>query len=106
MSHNWYIGQDIVCIKSHSQGVVKEDEVFVIKGLRTAPCNCGNIEINIGIISNGEVLHECGSCGAVTTRYESSRFLSERIFAPLDTLTDISEIEEILSQPIETLFNV
>jgi len=101
MNHNWYIGQDIVCINTHSKGIVKDGEVYTIQGLRQRCC-C--IEINVGI-SLFSIMQRCKDCGH---RIESDGiwWLHEHRFAPLDTLTDISEIEEILSQPIESLFKI
>jgi len=102
--YNWKIGQDIVCIKTHEQGVIKEGEVFTIKGIRTDFCSCSFIHFNVGIgtTNKREVCTFCGFHAVATNIY----WLSETRFAPLDTLTDISEIEEILSQPIESLFKI
>lgn len=105
MNHNWFINQDIVCIKTHSQGLVKEGDVFTIKGLREGYCKCTKVQINIGFTSIATT-NKCSICHVGVKNTDSFSWLSENLFAPLDTLTDISEIEEILSQPIESLFKV
>lgn len=101
MSHNWFIGQTIVCIKSHSQELIKEGDVFTVKGLRKGCCN---IQINIGIIGVYGQSQCC--CGNIIEGFDDIYWFAEFRFSPLDTLTDISEIEEILSQPIENLFKL
>ena len=105
MKHNWHIGQDIVCIKTHSTGLVKEGDVFTIKGLREGYCKCSKVQINIGFTSIIKK-EQCRVCSVTRNCEDNFHWLTENLFAPLDTLTDISEIEEILSQPIESLFKV
>lgn len=99
-NHNWYIGQDIVCIKTHSRGLIKEGDIFNIKALM----NCCQVSIDIGVLSPNGLTH-CSSCKKIFYPYPYHWF-SERLFAPLDTLTDISEIQEILNQPIEQIFQI
>jgi hypothetical protein len=102
---NWEIGQDIVAIKDHSQCRFKEGEVFTIKGLQGGTCKCTSIEIDIGIKSppNSSGYSYCTNCN---TRYKKNSgiwWFSENIFAPLDSLADISELTEHLetTKPFE-----
>lgn len=105
-NHNWYIGQDIVCIKTHSRGHVKEGETYIIKSLREGFCKCTKVQISIGMKSNNNY-QSCTRCGiTMVKKGDNSIWFSERLFAPLDSLTDISEIQEILNQPIEQLFQI
>lgn len=107
--HNWYINQDIVCIKTHSMGMAEKGEVHNIKSLRKPCCN---VQIDIGKKYRREdrffkYVTVCRRCGKETDNgTDNTAWISEKLFAPLDSLTDISEIEEILSQPIETLFKI
>lgn len=94
MNHNWFINQDIVCIKTHSTGIVKEGEVFTIKALQ----KCCTISMQVGVI-NPKTSTYCTYCNFNFYPHPEVWF-SETLFAPLDTLTDISEIEEILKQPL------
>ena len=48
---NWRIGQDIVCVKTHPKGVVKEGELYTIKALRTTTCKCSEVEIDVGVLA-------------------------------------------------------
>ena len=98
MSYNFYIGQDIVCIKTHSQGLVKEGDIFTVKGVKASFCKCKIVILNVGLLSKSIYAH----CAVCECEIESDMYhwFSESLFAPLDTLTDISEIEEILNEPI------
>lgn len=99
---DFYIGQDIVAIKDHSQGVFKEGEVFTIKGLKGSYCKCKKVLIDIGIFSDAHTI-KCNYCGNITIKDNSTAWFSERCFAPLDTLADISELTEHLetTKPFE-----
>ena len=92
---NWYIGQEIVCVKTHPKRAVVSGRIYTIKGLRINPCSCCNVLIDIGI--RGDKPMKC-FCGLV---YEANGawWFHESRFAPLDA--DISELTEILEQPIK-----
>lgn len=98
MNHNWYIGQDIVCIESYLN-YLQEGDLFVIKALQSAVCKCSMVIIDIGKITDFE-LGACSICGTRDIQLHGVHWMHEKYFAPLDTLTDISEIEELLKQPI------
>lgn len=96
---NWYIGQEIVAVRDHPQGVFKEGDTFVIKGLRGSPCKCHSIDIDVGIKSSGG--HSlCGVCGYRGGKNGLYWWFSEQNFAPLDTICDISELMDVLERPI------
>lgn len=88
----FYIGQDIVCIKDHSKGKVKKGEVYNIKSLRMVCCE---VEIDVGIVDIGETT-KC-RCGFSSSNH-GIYWLSESLFKPLDELSDISELLEVLNK--------
>lgn len=94
----WYIGQPIVAIKNHPQGVFKKGDEFVIKGLRESICRCKEIDIDIDIGLYDETANavQCDACGYFSLTSNKTWWFSESRFAPLDT--DISELTEILTQ--------
>jgi len=94
---NWYIGQEIVAIESHKQGVFKKGDTFIIKGLKNSICTCKDVSIDIGKTSINH-LTECQNCG-VNWKNNGTWWFSEKRFAPLDY--DISELTDILEKPIE-----
>jgi len=99
MSDKWYIGQEIVCIRTHSRGIVKSGEIYKIVGLSTSKCKCSNstlIDVGIKPISN------FGKCAICYIRYEKgidAWWLHEILFAPLEY--DQNEIEKLLEIKIE-----
>lgn len=93
---NWYIGQEIVCIKTHSTGVIKEGQVFVIKGLRAAPCEHYECMIDVGVTSYNLLL-TCNYCGKTENNHGTFWF-GNQLFAPLQDLT--KQISELLEQKI------
>ena len=99
MSDKWYIGQEIVCVKTHSRGIVKSGEIYKIVGLTISKCKCNNLTlINVGINATSNF----GSCGFCNTRYvkeSDAWWLNEILFAPLEY--DQNEIEKLLEIKIE-----
>jgi len=92
---NWYIGQEIVCVKTHSMGLVIRGKTYIINGLSKPPCNCNYLMIEVGLKFNPEYnsFAECPLCIGVF--YMGHHFcFHESLFAPLDQ--DISELTEIL----------
>jgi hypothetical protein len=93
---NWYIGQDIVAIVDHEYGEFEKGETFVIKGLKSGFCKCTNILIDIGKQDSNTTMG-CPCCGTSVIDISGAYWFSERRFAPLDTLADITELTEHLS---------
>jgi phage FluMu protein Com len=90
----WYIGQPIVAIKNHSQGVFKKGQEFVIKGLQTSLCKCGCVLIDIGSTAGFNGIAKCPDCKQVAEIGSNINWFAEVMFAPLDV--DISELTELL----------
>lgn len=85
----WYIGQEIVCVKSHSKGVVKIGQIFIIRGLMQGCCG---VKIDVGIIP------PCGTmfCRHCNYHYTTNgkHWFTERLFSPLEY--DQQAIDELL----------
>lgn len=94
---NWYIGQDIVAIRTPNNKRFKEGDTFIVLALRQSPCKCNYIDIDIGLKSISNSIY-CPHCGDV----EKSVVLwnEETNFTPLDTLTNINELNEVLTKEI------
>ncbi len=92
---NWYIGQEIVAIRTHSQRLIIRGRTYKIKQLQITPCKCNNVDIDVGIPHTYNGIVECNMCGI---KYSSNghTWIDERNFAPLDQ--DISELTEILEK--------
>jgi len=90
---NWYIGQDIVAIEDHQQGIFKKWEVFKIRGLRMCKCKCNHVEIDIGF--SVKTLR-CATCNTENVPNSGIWWLHEKRFAPLDNLVNMDEIKEVM----------
>jgi len=95
----FYVGQRIVAVKSHSQGVFKKGDEFILKAITQRPCGCSGLYLDIGIRS-GRRIGACNKCGNV---YESMEWwFCESSFSPLDyTEEEINEVN--INELIEEL---
>jgi len=93
---NWYIGQPIVAIANHSQGMFKKGDEFVINALRKKDCGCKDLFIDIGHREGYIGNVRCHLCNRIAESGTNINWYTEICFAPLDT--DISELTEILTQ--------
>lgn len=95
----WYIGQPIVAIENHSQGLFKKGDEFIVRGIKGKRCNCNADLLDIGLKSKSNLVGRivlCGNkCGGEYFK-DSIAWIFEFRFAPLDV--DISELTEILTK--------
>lgn len=98
---NWYIGQEIVAIKDHSQGMFKKNDVFVINNLRTSYCKCGHILIDIGIFAIVSPTNYCTTCDTLSNTTSKIYWFNEVCFAPLDSFVNHEELNEIKEQILQ-----
>ena len=89
----WHIGQYIVCIKTHQDGAVKEGEVYTIQALEQGCCF---VHIDVGVRFPMMGYTYCTECGKEKKSPTSVWWLKETYFKPLDELSDISELLEVL----------
>ena len=94
---SWYIGQEIVCIKTHSQGVVKRGQIYTIKGLRNGICECSPVQIDVGIKAKA-AFDTCNDCGVEVLTTSEIWWFHESLFAPLEYNQEA--IDELLKEPI------
>jgi hypothetical protein len=92
---NWYIGQEIVCIKTHSQGLVKRGGIYTIMGLQPSKCKCEGVDINVGIVGDAKSYSLCSDCHHIWFDFSSVHWFGEQLFAPLEYNQDaINELME------------
>ena len=88
--------KEVICIKTHSQGVVKEGNIYHVLSTINVECKCGpKVLYNVGVVGNPKAYSKCGTCG-------TRRFLDSPMFWVSSTLfaepADISELVEILNK--------
>jgi hypothetical protein len=99
MQYKFYIGQDIVAIKDHSQGRFKEGDIHIVKALREGFCNCVSLLIDIGVMDNISI-NRCTKCRTTISDNKNTTWFGANYFKPLDELTNIDELKEVLNKPI------
>lgn len=103
---NWYIGQEIVCIKTHSQGIVKKGDIYTIQSLRKPECGCRIVLIDVGIIQPDKAQLHCAICNYISKAIDHENsiwWISSRIFVPLEY--DKEAIEELIAITKPNLIN-
>ena len=86
------IGQQVVCVESHPNGVIKKDFIYTVTELRL--CSCKNLTIGVGVIDPNPFM-QCSKCG---NAYVGNEWLFKaNRFRPLDDLYN-TEIEELMNE--------
>lgn len=92
---NWYVGQKVVCIKTHSQGLVVKGKNYSVHGVNCCPL-CGFVSLDVGVIGNGR----SWSC-MKKHRVHSGTWVATTLFRPVDALTEQIERIEKEGAPVE-----
>ena len=92
---NWYIGQEIVAIRNHSQGLFKKGDEFTIKGIKSGTCSCRVVFLDIGLMARTEYT-TCVICWNTSVKGKEWWF-HDFCFAPKEQVGDYS-IEELLEE--------
>lgn len=90
--------KEVICIKTHSQGVVKEGVIYPLLEIKDVKCHCGPKTLyNVGVLSPGinNIKYSCcGNCGYKIRNYTNYRWVQSILFAEV---ADISELVESLN---------
>lgn len=98
---NFRVGQRVICIKSHSMGIFKKGQIFVVASINNTPC-CNALGLDVSIHTNHENI--ICTCGA---EYKNDNHWGAELFRPIDELSNIT-YDEVMQwiesgQPIEIL---
>lgn len=97
----FYIGQKILAIKDHSQGMFKKGDEFTVINVKKHQCKCGFYVLNIGLkTSNNQI--RCTVCKTIINNYTDINWFFEGYFAPIELSTTtfedvIKEVEPCLN---------
>lgn len=107
------VGKLAVCIKSHSEGVVKKGDVKEILGMKKEKCGCISVDVGLKDIfkAGTELMDTCTIHGDKSNDYrlpytiitDGIWWLQTFLFAPIDNLTD-EYIDEVLDKILEDNF--
>lgn len=97
---NFKIGQKVVCVKTHSKGLVKKGQIYTILEVYVCP-SCGLIHFDVGIDGSYIDNWKCTPCGYVIKT--DKWYMCYRLFRPLETTKQVSyqEIIQKFPSPIE-----
>lgn len=98
----FYIGQEIVAIKDHSQGVFKKGDEFIVKGMKSSTCNCERRLINIGI-QNTSLHTQCRHCGVISIHIDRFWWFNINIFAPKIEFSKFVSMKQVTEEALETI---
>lgn len=92
MSNGFYIGQRVVCVKSHSRGRVTVGDIYTIEGF--ACCKlCGRLSFDIGLPNApNELGTRCHKCNVQRCISETRCVISASLFRPLQEQDLSSEL--------------
>lgn len=92
---NWYIGQEIVAVKSYQPFFKKGDE-FTIDGMLNNVCKCGGCVLSIGTPNTNRWPQYCGECGCEEIDLpRSTIWFKSFFFAPKQRTYSEAEIEAV-----------
>jgi len=78
------IGQEVVCIKSHSLGYVTKGKTYIIKNILKRRCKCEHPILDVGIIRLAAANTKCSRCGAShILPFSNIAYVSSRLFIPI-----------------------
>ena len=92
-------GDDIICIRDHSQGVVKKGQVFTAINLARIGCGCVLL-VDIGLKSD-RPFTKCAACGMNDEKTDDIWWLDARSFRRLMDKDTEAEFESAMNELFE-----
>lgn len=91
------VGKEVICIKTHSRGVVEKNEIYMVNAIKR-DC-CGGFVLDVGIQDPRRSPTGYIRCTFCNTRMIQDYiwWIDIELFAPL---ADISELEKLLKENI------
>lgn len=106
---NFRINEEVVCVKTHPDGVVKEGLTYTIRAIKKEECSCGYIVVDVGVVNNEDIGNRliCQVCGAYDGINQGVWWFDHKRFAPLQTQSEEADMNEALQEVFEReLFEV
>ncbi len=89
----FYVGQEVIGIKDHSQGYIKKGEHYTISGIMSG-CKCTKNVVTVAEIAGNNRFSGCNHCNHFFS--ETGIWLSEKLFAPIQTEFQSVTFERVL----------
>lgn len=105
MSIDYRAGDEIICIKDHSQGVVKKGEIYTAHELKRNGCGC-ILLVDVGYISDRQFT-KCPACGMNDEKTDNVWWVDARLFRRLLTKSEEADLADVLAEVFqEELFSL
>lgn len=91
----FYVGQEIVAIRDHSQGAFKKGDEFKVTSIKKSLCGCNLWLVTIGILAPTKPATKCRRCGAITGYHVEWLFGTDN-FAPKIEIGEFVSMKEVL----------
>ena len=88
---NYTVGDEIVALRDHSQGIFKMGDTFICKGLYKEPCKCNTYLVDVGFSFKPNTCRVCKS------NYVEVAGFKAHLFTKYDSIS-ISEAYEVLQK--------
>lgn len=98
--NRFYVGQEVVCVKTHSKGYVNEGSHYTIMALSTGVCSCSSVIVDVGIKLQENHVSRCGVHRAYAPK-NGNVWFSEKLFAPLQTQSEEADMNAALEEIME-----
>lgn len=89
------VGQEVVCVRNHSQLVIKKGQQFIVLGLDK--CECGKWIVDIGVPVRDYTL--CKGCGSLK-QAKGVWWMGAHLFAPIQRARTVYVAEYIKEQEL------
>jgi hypothetical protein len=96
MMIDYRAGDDVVCIRDHSQGIVKKGDVFTAVQLARVGCGCV-LYVDIGVTSD-RPFTRCPACGMNDEKTDNIWWLDARLFRRLLTRSEEEDLADVLAE--------
>lgn len=92
-------GDDIICIKDHSQGIVKKGQVYTAHEITRMGCGC-ILLVDVGLKSD-RPFTKCAACGMNDEKTDDVWWVDARLFRRLMDKSTEAEFESAFAELME-----
>lgn len=92
-------GQEVVCIKSHSQRIVIKDNTYTVLGIIN--CSCGRSAIDVGVKDDYPFIISYCECGIGIKVTNNIWWVGSSLFASPEDWQQAETMVEVLKEDLE-----
>ena len=94
------IGQQVVCVKQHSQGILEVNKIYTV--LNIYKCNCGRIAFDVDILNHYNTSTTCDCMKTIEPK--TIWWINSKLFRPLEynIISNKELISNIITEKLDT----